>query len=136
MSTPEIDQQLADEVARLKKMAIHRSTRLNWILAACLIASVLVGLVTWFLQNPMNRDEIMFGGVLGLGGATFFIGCMLARMLIPKPDTKCPKCRYDWQGSDPTDNWLTWNCCPACGLKMSDDIGSHEKPNQGDESRN
>ena len=128
MSAPKTDPQLANEVAHQKEMAIRHCACLNWSLGASLIAGVLVGLGIWFMQKPMNRDEIMLGGVLALGLATFFIGGMLARILTPKPDTKCPQCGHDWRGSDPTDDWLTWNCCPKCGLKMSDAIGSHEKP--------
>jgi hypothetical protein len=125
MNAPEIDRQLADEVARRKALAIQHNRHVNSSLGASLIAGVLVGLGTWFMQKPMNRDEIMFGGVLGLGLATFFIGGMLSRMLMPNPEMKCPKCGHDWRGSDPTDDWLTWNCCPKCGLKMSDERTEH-----------
>ncbi len=125
MGAPEIDAQLADEVARRKTLAVQHSTRVNCCLGASLITGVVIGLGTWFMQKPMNRDEMMLGGVMGLGLPTFFIGGMLSRMLVPRPETKCPKCDCDWRGSDPTDDWLTWNCCPECGLKMSDERTEH-----------
>ena len=128
MGIPEIDPILRTKVTRLKEAHLRRGNRMASALGAWFFAGIVVGLTTWFIQNPLDRDSIMFGGVSGLGLAIFFIGGMLTRMLIPKPDTKCPQCGHDWKGSDPNDDWLSWKCCPGCGLKMSDDTGWHEKP--------
>ena len=121
MCTPDVDPILRSKVARLKEAHLRWGKRIAWAVWAWLIASIVGGLAAWFVQKPMDRDSIMLGGVLGLGLATFFIGGMLTRMFISKPETKCPQCGHDWKGSDPTDDWLTWNCCPSCGLKISDD---------------
>ncbi len=122
MSTPEIDSQLRATVARLKQAELRYRNRLGRTLGAWFIAGVVVGLGTWFIQKPMDRDEIMFGGVSALGLATFFFGGMLSRMLFRKPDTKCPQCGYDWKLSgEGRNDMLTWRCCPGCGLDMSDD---------------
>ncbi len=128
MSTSEIGPVLRTKVASLKEAHLRWNSRMAWALGVWLIVGIVVGLGTWFIQKPMNRDEIMFSGVCGLGLATFFIGGMLTRMVFHKPDTKCPQCGYDWKGSDPNDDWLTWRCCPGCGLTMSDDANRHEKP--------
>ena len=130
MSAPEIDPQFASEVARQKKMAIQHSARVIWTLGASLIAGVVVGLGTWFIPEPMDRDDIHVGFALGLGGATFFFGGLLCRILFPKPSAECPHCGCDWNIESENDmqKWLTWHCCPRCGLQMSDDIDWHEKP--------
>jgi hypothetical protein len=126
----EINSRLAEEVARQKQMVIKRRTSLNWILATSLIAAVVVGLGTWFIAKPINRDDIHGVAALGLGLGAFFFGCLLGRLLFPPPDIKCPQCGYTReipQGHD----WLTWECCPGCGLKMSDATGSRT-PKQPD----
>ena len=128
MSTPETDPLLRTKVVRLKEAHLRWGSRTAWAFGFCFIAGIVVGIGAWFIQKPINRDEIMFGGILGFGGAIFFIGVMLTRMVFPKPDIKCPQCGYDWKGSEPNDDWLTWKCCPGCGLSMSDDAGWHEKP--------
>ena len=128
MSTPDIDSVLRTKVARLKEAHLRWGSRTAWAIGIWSIAGIVVGLGTWFSQKPMNRDEIMIGDVLGLGLATFFIGGMLTRILFPKPDIKWPQCGHDWKGSIPNDDWLTWKCCPGCGLTMSDDAGWQEKP--------
>jgi hypothetical protein len=65
-----------------------------------LIPGVVAGVGTWFSQKPMDRDETMFGGVLGLGFAIWFFGCLLTRMVFPRPDIKCPRCGNAWTLSD------------------------------------
>ena len=88
-----------------------------------------VALSDVFSQKPMDRDEIMFGGALGLGFAVWFFGCMLTRMLFPRPAIKCPQCGNDWTSSDEYPiNMVTWKCCPGCGLKINDDVAWREKP--------
>jgi len=129
MSTPEIDSPLRATVMRLKQAELRYRHRLGRALGAWFFAGVVVGLTTWFIQEPIDRDSIMLGGVLGLGLATFFFGGLLSRMLFRQPDTKCPQCGYDWKlsGEGPHD-MLTWKCCPGCGLDMRADVGGHEQP--------
>lgn len=70
-------------------------------------------------RSWMDCDELHFGLALGLGLATLMFGDGLVRIirgLMPK--AKCPQCERVWEipGDEPV--WLTWNCCPGCGLKM------------------
>jgi hypothetical protein len=123
MGTQEIDPELGTRVVNLKEAHHRWGKRMIRTLMVWLIIGIVVGLITWFTQEPIEHDSILFGGVLGLGAGTFFIGCLLSRLLMPKPDTKCPKCGHDWKGSDADDDWLMWKCCPGCGLKMMEDVG-------------
>lgn len=121
MSAPEIEPQLASEFARQKKMAVQHSARVIWIIVALFVAGVAVGLGTWFIQQPIDRDDVHGGLALGLGAATFCFGCLLYRLLFPRPTAKCPQCGYVWESQqEGGHDWLTWKCCPGCGLKMSD----------------
>jgi len=117
-----MDSQLRATVSRLKQNELSYRSRLGWSVGAWFVGGVVVGVVAWFLHKPMDRDETAFGAVLGLGLATFFFGGLFSRMLIRKPETKCPRCGTDWKLSEEdSNNLLTWKCCPGCGLKMSDD---------------
>ena len=128
MSTSETDQEFRKEVAGLKDADLRWHNRIHWVIVVWLILGVVVGVGTWFSQKPIDRDEIMFGGVFGLGFAVWFFGCMLGRMRFPRPAIKCPQCGNDWTLSDDYPiNLLTWKCCPGCGLKISDDVAWHEK---------
>ena len=117
-----MDSRFRATVTRLKQDELSYRSRLGWSLGAWFVGGVVVGLGTWFLLMPMDRDETAFGGVLGLGIATFFFGSMLNRLLFRKPESKCPQCGHDWKlNEEDSNNLLTWKCCPGCGLKMSDD---------------
>lgn len=131
MNAADTDPQLASEVQRIKRMAIRHHARIWWAIGACLVAGLAVGLVTWFSERPTDRDDAHAGLAFGLGGAAFFIGCLLCRGLFPKPRAECPKCGCDWNQESENDvqRWLAWHACPGCGLRMSDDIDSDDKPN-------
>ncbi len=117
---PDNDDQFVEEVARLKRLAVEHRARSYWTLAGAAITAVLVGIATWFGQGPMDRDEVHFGMVLGLGGITFFIPCLFWRIFFSRPAAKCPQCKYVWDmPQEGGHDWLTWNRCPGCGLKMS-----------------
>jgi hypothetical protein len=130
MGALETDLELAAEIARIKSMAIQRCVRSNWTFGAALIAAVVIGVAVWFIQKPMDRDEIHVGLAVGLGLATLLFGSLLCRFLFPIPSAECPKCGCDWNIESENDmqKWLRWHSCPGCGLKMSDDTGLHEKP--------
>ena len=134
LSAPETDPLLATEVARIKRMTIEHNARVNWTIGALLIAGVVIGGAVWFIQRPRDRDDTHLGLALGLGGATFCIGCILCRMVFPKPSAECPQCGCDWNIESENDiqKWLTWHCCPGCGLKMRDDTGCHDMSRQKD----
>ena len=127
MDTRETDSQLDAEVARIKRIAIQRSACVTRTLGALSIAAVVVAVLAWFLPKPIDRD---LGLSLVLGFATFCLGCILGRFLCPIPRAECPQCGCDWrvESGNELQKWLTWRCCPGCGLKMIDDTGSHEEP--------
>lgn len=126
MSTRETDSQFDAEVARIKRMAIQRSVRVNWMLGVSSVAAVVVAGAVWFRQRPVDRELDLS---LGLGFATFCLGCILGRFLLPIPRAECPQCGCDWRVESENDlqKWLAWRCCPTCGLKMTDDAGLNEK---------
>ena len=120
----EIHSEIPSTVVRLKSAYRQWRKRLAWSLAGWLLVGIVVGLGTWFAQAPRDRDAIFFGSVGALVAGVFLIGALITRMFLPKPVMKCPSCGYDLQGSDPTEDWLTWQCCPGCGLKMSDEFNA------------
>jgi hypothetical protein len=130
MSTPEPDLRLATSVARIREAHLHWRSRLARAVGSWFFAGVIVGLTTWFLQRPIDRDAIMAGGVLSLGLAVFFFGGLLTRMLFPSPSARCPRCGCDWNAESSSDapTWLAWEHCPGCGLRLSGDVASHQKP--------
>ena len=109
----------------MKRMAVQRSARVTWTLGALSIAGVVVGLGTWFSAHTVNRDGLHLSLSLGLGFGTFCLGCILGRFLFPIPRAVCPQCGCDWNVESGNDlqKWLRWQCCPRCGLEMSDDTG-------------
>jgi hypothetical protein len=128
MSTPENNQVFRNEVARLREAHLTWHKRSMLFLGVWLVVGILVALGTWFMQKPIDRDGTMLGGVLALALGVFFIGCMFGRFRSPKPSPKCPQCGHDWEGSEHSDDWLTWYCCPGCGLTMSGDTRRYETP--------
>ena len=115
---------------RIKTATLQHDTRINRSLAALLIAGVAVGVGVWFLPRPIDRDELHFSLAAGLGLATFVFGGLVCRILFRRPRAECPKCGCDWNNESRNDihAWLTWSYCPGCGLIMSNDIVSNEKP--------
>ena len=127
MTSLETDAALTNEMARLKAVASQWNARSNWMLARSFVAAALVGLATWFLQDRRDRDDIHAGLALGLAGATFLFGALVARIRFLRPDIKCPQCGYDWDMCpEGKHDWMTWEYCPGCGLKMCDEVGRGE----------
>ena len=135
--TEEIEINAGELVDRVKKLIeegnvrrlIIRKPNDEILLEVPLTAGVAVGVAVWFVQRPMDRDDVHVGLALGLGLATFLFGCLLCRGL-PKPSAECPQCGCDWNIESENDmqKWLTWHCCPGCGLKMIDDTACEQKP--------
>ena len=38
------------------------------------------------------------------------------------------RCSYCWGVAEYEDEWLKWNCCPNCGLKVNDGVEAKEWP--------
>jgi hypothetical protein len=129
MNAPEADPQLATKVARIRDAHLGWRSRLARAVGSWFFAGVIVGLTTWFLQRPIDRDSIMVGGVLGLGLVVFLVGILLTRMLLPRPDARCPQCGCDWNRESNADapQWLGWKHCPACGLSLGGDATKRER---------
>jgi hypothetical protein len=129
MNAPEADPQLATKVARIREAHFHWRSRVARAVGSWFFAGVIVGLTTWFLQRPIDRDSIMVGGVLGLGLVVFLVGILLTRMLLPRPDARCPQCGCDWtrESSSDAPQWLTWKHCPGCGLNLSGGVAAREQ---------
>jgi hypothetical protein len=130
---PDIDRRMRAMVASLKSAHLRWQKRSRWALVVWLgvglIVGIVVGLRWWFAEAPRDRDSKLFGGVLALVLGCAFIAAMLTRMLYPMPELKCPQCgRNWWNSSGEIEDWLTWACCPGCGLKLSDGIDELEKP--------
>ena len=123
MSAPEKNQQLASDVARIKRLAIQHFKRVHWTLGASVVGCVVLGLVAWFIQKPTDAEDI--GMLVLLCSLPFFFVCILGRILLPTLSAKCPRCGCDWniESDNDTQRWLAWHSCPRCGLRMNDDIG-------------
>ncbi len=117
-----------DEIVRLKQLAIRHGTRALWIMAGSFVLGIAVGVGTWFLQKPIDRDNDHFGLACGLSLATFLFALVLDRIVFPRPKFRCPSCGYDWEiGDDGGHEWLTWRNCPGCGREMGDHIGYQDR---------
>jgi hypothetical protein len=130
MNQPHVDQRITRAVAELKKVAIDHLTRVKRTLAASCVAGTVVGFGAWFTAQPMDRDEVHIGLVLALAAGTFLLGCLLGRLLFPRPAARCPQCGCDWkmESENNVHVWLSWRCCPHCGLSMNEDMGEHAQP--------
>jgi len=131
MSASEPDPELAAEVGRIKNAALEHHKQTIRTLAVAFIVGVAVGVAVWFLQRPMDRDEVHLGFAGALGVATFLLGGLLSRTLLPRPIAKCPRCGCDWnvESENSIQTWLTWYCCPGCGLPMNEEAHMQRGPN-------
>ena len=128
---PENDDQFAKEIEQIFIGTVRWGKRSAYTLAAGLVVAVIVGVVTWFSANPVDRDEIHSGLAFGLAGTVFFVVCMAARIFDPKPTAKCPKCSCDWnlECQHDSQTWLNWKCCPSCGLNLIGEKLDQRGPN-------
>jgi hypothetical protein len=132
MSTPQPDSALSNEAERLIQAELLYVKRKSCVLGISFLAGVVAAIAVWFLQRPMDRDDAMLSGVVGLAGVVWCLGLVLGWLFIARPDTNCPKCGYDWMigGENPIDHLLTWKCCPGCGLKMRDEATCQTQPSK------
>jgi hypothetical protein len=116
MSSQEIDL----EVARLRKATIDYRKRTEWATLASLFAGAVSGVATWFIAEPIDRDEIHAGVAMAVGLGVLLAGGLLFRVLVPKPrPAQCSQCGYIWEfPNEGGHDWLEWTNCPGCGLKM------------------
>jgi hypothetical protein len=72
----------------------------------------------------MDRE---WGNACGVVLAAWLVGsCLMCLFDTNHSIPKCPKCGMAWEEEGCV--WPTWKHCPGCGLKMSDDTRSQEKP--------
>lgn len=119
---PDAPPEPAREVARQRKLTLQYRAWANWAPGASILAGFVVGVASWFIRYQRPMDYLDFECSVGFGLAGFVVGIMLFRKLFSNPNAKCPQCGYAWEipgigGHD----WLTWKCCPGCGLKMTDE---------------
>lgn len=114
---------VTQEIVKIRQQAVIRFRRLSWVVGGALLVGVVAAIVVWFLAIPMNRDANHFSAALAVGLATFFIGGMVGRIMIPRPPAICPECGCDWyrQSHNDMDAWLAWRNCPGCGLQLQPD---------------
>ncbi|MBX3747080.1 MAG: hypothetical protein KF833_17365 [Verrucomicrobiae bacterium] len=117
----------ADGVVARKRAALCHGQRSRRVVSACLLAAGVVGVAVWGLQSREDLDESRLSLAWGLAAATFCIGAIIGRFLLPKPDARCPRCGCDWnvESDNDPDTWTQWQHCPRCGLPMRED---HEQP--------
>ena len=130
MNATKVDARLASQIALRKEQALRHSARVNWSLAALAAAGIFVGVITWFSQQPRDRDDLHGGLAMGLALATFVVGGLLFRLLLRRPSAKCPQCGCDWNEKTGNDlhQWLAWDHCPGCGIKMNGAASSQASP--------
>lgn len=123
MTTHETDTPLTAEIERMRQRAARHQARALRIIAALLVAAVAIGTAVWFFPRPIDRDELHLQLALGLGAATFCLGCIVARVAFPRPTAECPRCGCNWNVASGNDvhRWLAWQNCPECGLEMGRD---------------
>ena len=114
------NRQSAGEVAELKAATIRHGRLTAWVLGGAFLACVGVGLALWFVEPARDRDNEHFGFAFGAAAMIFFLVALGGRFLFPKPDAVCPKCGCDWnaESDNDTQRWMSWSCCPGCGLNM------------------
>ena len=132
MTPHEIDLRFAAEIARMKKLIIEKNRRDGrWLLAAA-VAALVAGVAAWF--GLLREPDRTFGEKMGVsavvGMLVSVIGYVIGRVSTDhnRPTSYCPQCSYCWGVAEYEDEWLKWNCCPSCGLKVNDGAEAKERP--------
>ena len=132
MTPHEIDLRFAAEIARMKKLIIEKNRRDGRVLLAAAVAGLLVaGVAAWFGLMEPDRTFGEKMGVSALAGMLVsVIVYVIGRVSTDhnRPTSYCPRCSYCWGVAEYEDEWLKWNCCPSCGLKVNDGAEAKERP--------
>lgn len=132
MTPHEIDLRFAAEIARMKKLFIEKNKRDGrWLLAAAVAGLLVAGVAAWF--GLMEPDRT-FGEKMGVSAVAGMLVSVIVYVIgrvstdHNRPTSYCPRCSYCWGVAEYEDEWLKWNCCPNCGLKVNDGVEAKEWP--------
>lgn len=130
MTPHEIDLRFAAEIARMKKLTIEKNRRDGrWLLAVAVAGLVAAGVALWFGLPGPDRT---FGDKMGVSALVGMLVSVIGFVICFWTDTPaapyCPRCSYCWGVAENVNEWLKWNCCPSCGLKVNDDAEAKERP--------
>ena len=124
MTPHEIDLRFAAEIARMKKLTIEKDRRDGrGFLAVAVAGLVAAGVALWFGGGELGLS-------FGVGMLVSVIGFTIFRVSTDhnRPTSYCPRCSYCWGVAEYENEWLKWNCCPSCGLKVNDGAEAKEWP--------
>ena len=124
MTPHEIDLRFAAEIARMKKLTIEKDRRDGLgFLAVAVAGLVAAGVALWFGGGDLGLS-------FGVGMLVSVIGFVIFRVSTDhnRPTSYCPRCSYCWGVAEYENEWLKWNCCPSCGLKVNDGAEAKEWP--------
>jgi len=123
--------QFAARIAKLKAETVRHDRLTGWLLGGALIVCASIGLAIWFAEPALDRDNLHFGFAAGAAAMIFFLVALGGRLLLPKPEAICPKCGCDWNAESDNDQqrWMSWSCCPGCGLLICQEARRDEAPN-------
>ena len=130
MTPHEIDLRFAAEIARMKKLTIEKDRRDGLgFLAVAVAGLVAAGVALWFGLPVPDRT---FGDKMGVSAIVGMLVSVIGFVICFWTDTPaapyCPRCSYCWGVAENVNEWLNWNCCPSCGLKVNDDAEAKERP--------
>ncbi|TSA01929.1 MAG: hypothetical protein D4R77_13390 [Planctomycetaceae bacterium] len=108
----------------MKKLTIEKDRRDGLgFLAVAVAGLVAAGVALWFGGGDLGLS-------FGVGMLVSVIGFTIFRVSTDhnRPTSYCPRCSYCWRVAEYENEWLKWNCCPSCGLKVNDGAEAKEWP--------